>query len=67
MSLTAILGFPIGTLPIDYLDYNGRPTGLLVAAPRGRESTLIKVMSAWEATFPPRKEPTEFMKHPVTE
>ena len=60
------LGFPIGTLPLDYLDYNGRPVGLLVAAPRHKQSTLLKVMNAWENTFSPRKEPTEFLKHPVT-
>lgn len=57
------LGFPIGTLPMSYLVFNGRPAGLLVAAQRHKDSTLIKVMSAWEATFNPRKEPTEFLKH----
>lgn len=56
-------GFPIGTLPMSYLVFNGRPAGLLVAAQRHKDSTLIKVMSAWEATFNPRKEPTEFLKH----
>lgn len=56
-------GFPIGTLPMSYLDFNGRPAGLLVMAPRHKDSTLVKVMSAWEATFDPRKEPTEFLKH----
>ncbi|KAL8746982.1 MAG: hypothetical protein Q9190_001061 [Brigantiaea leucoxantha] len=55
--------FPIATLPISCLDFNGRPVGLLVAAPRHKEWLLIKVMSAWEATFPGRKEPEEFLKH----
>ena len=50
---------------MSYLDFNGRPVGLLVAAPRHKESVLIKVMSAWEATFPPRQEPSEFLKHPT--
>ncbi|MCJ1349375.1 hypothetical protein MMC31_007615 [Peltigera leucophlebia] len=57
--------FPIASLPMSYLDFNGRPVGLLVAAPRHKESVLIKVMSAWEATFSPRKEPSEFLKHPT--
>ncbi|KAL8902973.1 MAG: hypothetical protein Q9207_004246 [Kuettlingeria erythrocarpa] len=58
--------FPIATLPLSYLDdFNGRPVGLLVMAPRHKESVLIKVMSAWEATFSSRKEPTEFLKHPA--
>ena len=56
-------GFPIATLPISYLDFNGRPIGLMIAAPHHKESTLIKVMSAWEATFPARQEPREFLKH----
>ncbi|KAL8808982.1 MAG: hypothetical protein Q9200_003825, partial [Gallowayella weberi] len=58
--------FPIATMPLSYLDdFNCRPVGLLVMAPRHREDLLIKVMSAWEATFPPRKDPTEFLKHPM--
>ena len=61
--LTLLPEFPIATLPISCLDFNGRPVGLLVAAPRHKEWLLIKVMSAWEATFPGRKEPEEFLKH----
>ena len=57
------LEFPIATLPLSCLKFNGRPVGLLVAAPRHKESVLIKAMSAWEATFPGRKEPEEFLKH----
>ena len=56
-------GFLIATLPMSYLDFNGRPIGLIIAAPRHKESTLIKVMRAWEATFSARKEPKEFLKH----
>ena len=61
--LCAHLGFPIGTLPLSYLKFNGRPVGLLVAAQRHQDSNLIKVMSAWEATFDPRQPPEEFLKH----
>jgi amidase len=39
------------------LDYNGRPFALLAVAKAHQEATLIKVMSAWEATFPARKPP----------
>lgn len=45
------LEFPIATLPLSCLDFNGRPVGLLVGAPRHNESVLIKVMSAWEANI----------------
>jgi amidase len=44
-------------MPLGYVDYNGRPFGLSVAAPAGKEDLLVKVMSAWEATFPERKPP----------
>ncbi|KAL8958326.1 MAG: hypothetical protein Q9183_005860 [Haloplaca sp. 2 TL-2023] len=46
-------------------DFNGRPVGLLVMAPRHKESVLIKVMSAWEAAHSTRKHPEEFLKHPT--
>ena len=48
---------------MSYLDFNGRPVGLIVAAQRHKDSTVVKVMSAWEATFNPRKSPAEFLKH----
>ncbi|KAL8848648.1 MAG: hypothetical protein Q9221_006322 [Calogaya cf. arnoldii] len=59
-------GFPLATLPLGYLDdFNGRPVGLLVMAPSHKEPVLIKVMSAWQAIHPPRKDPEEFLKHPT--
>ena len=51
------LGYPIATLPLSYLDYNGRPLGLSVIAAPYDEVTLLKVQSAWEATFGPRLPP----------
>jgi amidase len=54
-------GFPIATLPISVIDFNGRPFGLTVAALPHNEAMLVKVMSAWEATFPPRKTPEAFL------
>ena len=48
---------------MSYLEFNGRPVGLLVAAQRHQDSTLIKVMSAWETAFNPRQPPEEFLKH----
>ena len=56
------LGFPIATLPISCLKFSRRPFGLTIAAPAHKEATLIKVMSAWEATFPPRKVPVAFLE-----
>ena len=61
--LTSDTGVPIATLPMSTLRYNGRPIGLMLLAPAHKEATLIKVMSAWEATFSGRRNPEEFLKH----
>ncbi|OJJ52521.1 hypothetical protein ASPSYDRAFT_164676 [Aspergillus sydowii CBS 593.65] len=55
--IAAAAGYPIASLPLSYLDYNGRPFGLAVIAPAHQDALLVQVMSAWEATFPPRKAP----------
>ena len=52
----------MGTLPISYAKLNGRPLGLVALAPAHKESTLIELMSVWEAIAPARKPPTAFLK-----
>jgi amidase len=49
--------YPSATLPLGYLDFNGRPFGLQMAASSHGESDLIRAMSAWEKTFPVRSAP----------
>lgn len=44
-------------MPLSYLDFNGRAFGLAAIAGQNQEALLVKVLSAWEATFPPRKPP----------
>ncbi|KAK4199067.1 putative amidase family protein [Triangularia verruculosa] len=56
-SVAACGGYPIAAMPLSYLDFNGRPFGVSAMAARGREDILVKVMSAWEATFPARRPP----------
>lgn len=51
------VGYPIAQAPLSYLDYNGRPFGVSILAKAGQDALLVKVLSAWEATFPPRKPP----------
>ena len=51
------LGYPIAGLPLGYLDYNGRPFAMAAIASAHQEALLIKVQSAWEATFPTRQPP----------
>ncbi|KAE8443929.1 hypothetical protein EG329_001239 [Mollisiaceae sp. DMI_Dod_QoI] len=50
-------GYPVATMPLSTLDLNGRPFGVSAVASAHQEELLIKVMSAWEATFPPRSVP----------
>jgi amidase len=58
--LTECPGYPIASLPLGYLDYNGRPFGLVALASAHQESLLVQVQSAWEATFPNRQPPPQF-------
>ncbi|KAH8601745.1 amidase signature domain-containing protein [Bisporella sp. PMI_857] len=51
-------GYPSATLPLSYLDFNGRPFGLFALTTAHHEDTLLQVMSAWESTFPARKPPS---------
>lgn len=44
-------------MPLSYLDLNGRPLGLAALAGENQDELLVKVLSAWEATFPARIPP----------
>ncbi|KAH0557049.1 hypothetical protein GP486_005161 [Trichoglossum hirsutum] len=50
-------GYPIATMPLSYLKLNGRPFGLAALTRAHNEATLVRVLSAWEATFPKRNPP----------
>lgn len=49
--------YPCCTMPLGQLNDRGRPFGLIAIARPGREMDLIRVMSAWEKTFPVRAVP----------
>ncbi|KAJ8129603.1 hypothetical protein O1611_g4029 [Lasiodiplodia mahajangana] len=51
-------GYPVGTLPLGYANFNGRAFGLSFVVPRGREDLLARVMGAWEKLLNPRKPPS---------
>ncbi|KAM0418618.1 hypothetical protein ACHAPT_012421 [Fusarium lateritium] len=59
ITVAALAGYPIGSLPLGYARFNGRPFGLAVIAPANAETLALSVMSAWEATFPQRKPPPQ--------
>ncbi|KAI1427349.1 putative amidase [Xylaria sp. FL1777] len=53
----ALAGYPIGTMPLGYLEENGRPFGLSLLASAHQEAKILGVMAAWEALMP-RKTPS---------
>lgn len=55
--MIAASGYPFATLPLSYFNKNGRPFGLVAIASAWQEELLVRVMSAWEATFPKRRIP----------
>ncbi|KAF2242488.1 amidase signature enzyme [Trematosphaeria pertusa] len=56
-SIAACAGYPIAQAPLSYLEYNERPFGVSILAKAGQDALLVKVLSAWEATFPRRRSP----------
>jgi len=51
------IGYPICTLPLGYLDLNGRPFALAAITRAHGEALLVGVMATWERTFGERKVP----------
>lgn len=51
------LGYPVCTVPLSTLKYNGRPFGLCVIAKANDEQALLRFMAAYEATMPARAVP----------
>jgi len=53
--IVSAAGYPAATLPLGVwskgIGANGRPFGLVAIAGEWGEGTLVKVMSAWEATL----------------
>ena len=56
-SVAAAAGFPVGTVPLGYADFNGRAFGMNLLSASGQESEMIEVMSAWEEAFPQARKP----------
>ncbi|KAF2970834.1 hypothetical protein GQX73_g2780 [Xylaria multiplex] len=57
INIAGTAGYPSATLPLGYLDFNGRPFGLQILAKAHQEALLIEAQSAWEATFAKRQPP----------
>lgn len=50
-------GYPIASVPLGFANYNGRAFGMEFVARNGEEDKLLRVMRAWEATFPEARKP----------
>lgn len=57
LQMLTLEGYPIAQAPLSYLEYNERPFGVSILAKAGQDALLVKVLSAWEATFPRRRSP----------
>ncbi|KAK8054989.1 amidase [Apiospora rasikravindrae] len=53
----AAAGYPLGHVPLGQLRYNGRPFGLCLMARADGEEMLLRFMSSYEASVPPRPVP----------
>ncbi|KAK5659422.1 hypothetical protein OQA88_623 [Cercophora sp. LCS_1] len=56
-TISGMAGYPVASLPLGYLDFNGRPFGLQITAKAHQGALLIQAQSAWGATFPKRQPP----------
>lgn len=50
-------GYPVATVPIGQLRYNGRPFGLCLVARADEEETLLRFMAVYEKVAKPRPVP----------
>jgi len=55
-STAACAGYPVGTVPLGFAEFNGRAFGLNIIAPSDSEGNILAFMSAWERTFPNSRE-----------
>ncbi|VUC23994.1 unnamed protein product [Clonostachys rosea] len=62
--IAAAAGYPVASLPLGRLDYNGRRFGMLAIAGENGEAKLSETMGAWHATFG-AMEPTTFVTEHV--
>lgn len=58
-----ILGYRVASLPLDYLEYNGRIFGMVAVAGANGKAKLFELMSAWERTLNPVKPPPLFSEN----
>ena len=58
-SMASAAGYPVASMPLGFAKFNGRAFGVQVLAKAGAEDKILRVMSAWEATFPGNRQPPQ--------
>lgn len=58
VGLASLAGYPCATMPLGAFEKSGRPFGLCLIARKNEEGKLLRVMAAYEKTFPPRAIPS---------
>ncbi|KAK4197711.1 amidase signature domain-containing protein [Triangularia verruculosa] len=56
-SIASGAGYPIASVPLGFSSYNGRPHRMEILARNGEEEKMLRVMFAWEASFPEARRP----------
>lgn len=62
-TIAAAAGYPVGTMPMGYSMTNGRAFGACVVAAAHGEAKILRAMSAWHATMPGRKAPSQLVQY----
>lgn len=62
-SMASAAGNPIASMPLGFARFNGRAFGVQVLAKNGEEDKILRVMAAWEATFPEGRQPPPSLVH----
>lgn len=57
-----VAGYPVGSVPLGYARFNGRPFGLCCTTRPNREDLVLKFLSAWHAVFGPPKAPSQLVR-----
>jgi len=56
-TVAAAAGYPVGTVPLGFADFNGRAFGMNVVVGANQEGKMLQLMSACEKTFPEARVP----------
>lgn len=62
-SMASAAGYPVASMPLGFADFNGRAFGMQALARTDEEDKILRVMAAWEATFPEARQPPSSLVH----